>query len=364
MAIQNRYFPQSRPHPGETLQEKLEEMGMGPKEFAIRVGKPEKTITAVLNGQSAITPDMSVLFEKVTKIPANFWMNHQKNYDEYKARVKHKEAIKAAEEWAKLFPVAAMARLGWIPKRTTWNDKAAELLEFFGFANHNAWEQYYCKRELKIAFRISLASIRQSHAISAWLRMGQLQAAEMEVAEYEERIFKAQLENIKTLVSKHPSDLFEQLQSLCAEAGVKVVHTPCLPKAPLNGSTRWINNTPLIQLTGRHKRNDIFWFTFFHEAGHIILHRKKDIFLEDVDYPDKDMEKEKEADEFAAHRLLTTAEEQAVLDAGPLNEEMIRAFAEKFNTHPAVIVGRLQYKGLLPFEWGNHLIEKLALDRT
>lgn len=83
MALQNQYFPQSVSHPGTTLEEKLEEMGMGPKEFALRTGKPEKTITAILNGGSSITPDMAVQFENVTKIPANFWTNRQRGYDEY-----------------------------------------------------------------------------------------------------------------------------------------------------------------------------------------------------------------------------------------------------------------------------------------
>ena len=96
MAKQNQYFPQSRPHPGETLAEKLEEMEMGPKEFSLRTGKPEKTIIAVLKGESSITPDMAVQFENVTKIPANFWMNHQRGYDEYMAREKRKAAIDAA----------------------------------------------------------------------------------------------------------------------------------------------------------------------------------------------------------------------------------------------------------------------------
>ena len=86
MEKQNQYFPQSIPHPGETLTEKLQEMEMGPKEFALRNGKPEKTINDILNGNSSITPEMAVQFENVTKIPANFWMNHQRGYDEYIAR--------------------------------------------------------------------------------------------------------------------------------------------------------------------------------------------------------------------------------------------------------------------------------------
>ena len=95
MEIQNQYFPQSIFHPGETLAKKLEEMEMGPKEFALRTDMPEKTIIAVLKGEGSITLDMAVQFESVTKIPANFWMNHQKSYDEYFSREKWKDEIQS-----------------------------------------------------------------------------------------------------------------------------------------------------------------------------------------------------------------------------------------------------------------------------
>ena len=106
MTKENQYFPSVVFHPGETLAEKLEEMEMGPKEFALRTGKPEKTIIAVLKGESSITPDMAVLFENVTKIPANFWMNHQRGYDEFMAREKRQAVIEEAVAWAKRFPLA------------------------------------------------------------------------------------------------------------------------------------------------------------------------------------------------------------------------------------------------------------------
>jgi len=38
MANRNQYIPQVAFHPGETLSEKLDELGMGPKEFAICTG--------------------------------------------------------------------------------------------------------------------------------------------------------------------------------------------------------------------------------------------------------------------------------------------------------------------------------------
>jgi addiction module HigA family antidote len=305
MTRQNQYFPQTSPHPGETLTEKLEEMRMGPKEFSLRTGKPEKTIIAVLKGKSAITPDMAVRFEGVTKIPAHFWMNHQRSYDEFIVREKRKVTIEETVPWAKHFPLTDMINKGWLPQVSSIQEKTMELLAFFGFSNHKAWEEYYFKQQLKVAFRISLSQIQEPYAISAWLRKGELQAAELEANDYSEKKFKDALPKIKSIMATHPEGFFKQLQDICLYAGVKVVQTPSINKIPISGSTRWLNNTPLIQLTDHYPHNDSFWFTFFHEAGHILLHGKKDIFLEKVDYSDKDLEKEREADEFASKWTLT-----------------------------------------------------------
>ena len=362
MATQNQYFPQSRPHPGETLTEKLEEMKMGPKEFALRSGKPEKTIIAILKGESSINPDMAVQFENVTKITANFWMNHQRSYDEFVARQKRQTVIQQAISWAKQFPLADMIKKGWLPQVTTIEEKTMEMLAFFSFSNHTAWEDYYFNQQLKVAFRISLAHIKEPYAISAWLRKGELQAAELQVGEYSEKKFKEALPKLKAIMANHPEDFFHQLQSICSEAGVKVVHTPCINKAPISGSTRWLNDTPFIQLTGRYNRNDIFWFTFFHEAGHIILHGKKDIFLENLEYSDKDLEKEKEADSFAIKWTFSDEEEAEIVESLPLKNQDIKKFAKKFKTHPAIIIGRLQRKKLIHYSLGKEYFEQVNFE--
>jgi HTH-type transcriptional regulator / antitoxin HigA len=362
MATVNEYFPQSRPHPGETLAEKLEELEMGPKEFALRTGKPEKTITAILKGESSITPDMAILFEAVTRIPAHFWMNHQKGYDEYQARVKRQAVIAEATEWARQFPIRDMINKGWLPETSSIFEKTAALLDFFRFANHSSWENYYFNQQLKVEFRISLANTAEPYAISAWLRKGELQAAELQAPPYSEKTFKEALPALKSIMASHPDNFFHQLQSICLQAGVKVVYTPALPKAPICGSTRWLNDTPLIQLTGRYKRNDSFWFTFFHEAGHILLHGKKDIFLEKVEYSDKDNLKEEEADAFACKWTLTEEEEQEVLDVSVLDNETLVALADKFNTHPAIIIGRLQRKNHIPYSIGRQFFEPIVFE--
>jgi HTH-type transcriptional regulator / antitoxin HigA len=362
MANINQYIPQVAFHPGETLSEKLDELGMGPKEFAIRTGKPEKTIIAIIKGNSSITAEMAVQFENVLKIPAHFWLNIQRNYDEFVAREERKTVLTASSAWAKKFPLAEMIKKGWLPPNKSVENRTADLLAFFSISNHVAWEDYYLNQQLKVAFRISLAHTKEPYAISAWLRKGDLQASELKATDYNEKKFRDALPEIKLLMAKHPTDFAIKLQSICLTAGVKVVYTPCLPKAPIVGSTRWLNDTPLIQLSGRYKRNDSFWFTFFHEAGHIILHGKKDIFLEKIDYSDYNKFKEEEADNFAVKWTLTEEEEQEIIDSAPLTEADIKAFAIKFNTHPAIIIGRLQHDKLIPYGLGRQFFKPVEFN--
>lgn len=295
----NEYNPQSVTWPGLILEEKLQEMKMGPKEFALRTDKPEKTIIAVFNGESSITAEMAVLFEQVTRIPASYWLNHQRAFDEFIARKKLGAKVKDAIPWAKKFPLTEMIRGGWLPDVSGIRERTIRLLEFFAFSTQHAWEEYYINQQLKVAFRISLKRVPEPYALTAWLRKGELQAAEMNSKIYLRQHFKAALPQIRSLLITPRTDFFEQLQKTCLDTGVKVVHTPRLSKVAISGSTRWLNDTPLIQLSGPIKQNRTFAFTFFHEAGHILLHGKKDIFLEHIDYADKDAAKEREADAFA-----------------------------------------------------------------
>jgi Zn-dependent peptidase ImmA (M78 family) len=133
----------------------------------------------------------------------------------------------------------------------------------------------------------------------------------------------------------------------------------CLPKAPVSGATRWVGNNPLIQLTDRHKTNDHFWFTFFHEAGHVLLHGKKDIFIEDFEGFKPDVKKEIEANEFAAKILLP----ETFIDELPkdFTEEDVIKIAKKYKTAPGIVVGRLQHLQLAPYSFGNGLKKKVKL---
>jgi len=361
MTLTNQYSPDTVFHPATTLKEKLEEMGMSKKEFALRTGKPEKTIIAVLKEESSITPEMAILFENVTQIPAQFWLNKQARYNEYIARKKQTEAINKAVDWAMQFPYAKMANHDWIVPTRNPKEKTINLLNYFGVASHRAWERLYIETELKVAAYTSLKQSHQPHAISAWLRQGELDARQIDSPDFDVKKLKSNIPAMRQLMIEQPLNFFKQLQDFCLQAGVILLFTPKLPKVPLSGSTRWINNTPLIQLTARYKKNDSFWFTFFHELGHIILHGKKYISLENIDFAAVDFEKEEEAHQFAISHTFTNEQEQEVLQYETINEEDIIRFAKKFNTHPAMIIGRLQHDKYIHYSVGRQFMESIDL---
>lgn len=347
-------------HPGMTLAEKLEEMGMGVKEFAVRTSKPEKTIIAVIKGNSSLTTEMAVSFENVTKIPASFWLKKQQMYDEFLVRKNREATLAASVDWMKQFPVTEMAKRGWIAAKKTVEEKVNELFSFFGISTEKAWADYYLNKQLKVAFRISLSGMKDPHAMSAWLRQGDVLAGEMRSnAAFSEKELRQALPRMKEIMANEPKDFLKQLQDVCLSCGVKLICTPCLPKAPIGGATRWINDYPVVQIASRYKRYDIFWFNFFHEIGHILLHGKKEIFLEKAGCFEQDEQKEREADDFAANVVLAKEDERTIVFRNKYNRTAIIAAAKEFGTHPSIIVGRLQHDGIIQYNQDQYLIKKV-----
>jgi HTH-type transcriptional regulator/antitoxin HigA len=347
--------------PGDTIQETIDEMGMSQAELAERIGRPKEKLNDVIKGRESISTETAFRLEKVLGIPASFWLNREAEYRREVYEIEQQERLAAQHHWLSDFPLKEMKKLGWLPDITDKNQLVTELLSYYGVASHEEWNRIYIAKEVAVAFRISLVNTKSPQAISAWLRKGELEALRLQLADYNEAAFKKALVEIKNLVNQFPQDFAARLQQLCAQCGVAVAYVPTLPKAPISGASRWFRKRPLIQLSGRYRTDDRFWFTFFHEAGHILLHGKKEIFLENVEGTEIDQAKENEANEFAAKHLLTEAQLQTIIDSAPITPQSIGDFANQFNTSAGVIIGRLQHLQLIPWSLGNELMQKVEL---
>jgi Zn-dependent peptidase ImmA (M78 family) len=86
--------------------------------------------------------------------------------------------------------------------------------------------------------------------------------------------------------------------------------------------------------------DDHFWFTFFHEAGHLLLHGKQGMFLEEM-VPCESKE-EDEANEFAAGLLIPEIHRADLTNLSLDGREVMR-FARKIGVSPGIVVGQLQH---------------------
>ncbi len=361
--IENRYVPDIVSPPGETLEELLEERRISQAELAERTGLTPKTINEIIKGKAPITPDTALLLERVLGTPARFWNNRERLYREFLTQQREYEQLKKHTQRLRMFPVKEMMALGWIPKVTDSVEKMRGLLDFFGVASLDQWETIWLEANARAAFRQSLTFTSEPGAIAAWLRYGEITASRHKHAVFDAVLFRNTLQNIRGLTREAPEAFVPRMIELCAAAGVAFVPTPELPKARICGATRWLNpDLALLQLSLRYKSDDHFWFTFFHEAGHVLLHGKREVFLEDSDAAPQ-QEKEDQANRFASEFLIPSSLIQEFTAGSLYSYASVEEFAARLGITPGIVVGQLQHSGLIPHSHLNRLKRKFVWKR-
>jgi addiction module HigA family antidote len=356
---QNEYQPDLVTPPGDTLRETLSAMAMSQAELAERMGRAKKTVNEIVRGKAPITPDTALQLERVLGIPAGFWNRREQHYREYLARLRERNACGRHAEWLRQFPIGQMARRGWMTRRADEADQVRELLSFFGVASPEQWQLIWGAGNA--AFRRSRAFEADPAAVAAWLRQGELEAHRVTCAPYDEQSFRDVLGNIRELTAEPPNKGLPTAASMCGSAGVAVVVVRELPGTRAWGATRWLKpDKALLQLSCRYKRDDHLWFTFFHEAAHILRHGKRLVFVEDGA---NDEASEEEADRYAQDSLIPDADYRSfVAEYRPFFSKVaIRAFAGRIRVSPGIVVGRLQHDGLLPQTHCNDLKRAVSL---
>lgn len=347
----NQYFPDVVSPPGETLLETLEALGMSQAELALRTGRPKKTINEIIKGKAALTPETALQLERVLGVPSGFWNNREYHFREFLARRQEEARLRHKVEWLDGLPIREMAKLGWIRTHTDKVRQLREVLDFFGVASPEVWKRVWYGP--KVAFRRSKAFRNDPGLLAGWLRVGELQARKIPCGPFDGARFAKSLEKVRKLTLEPPLKYRKRLTAICAEAGVALVFLPEPPRLSISGATRWL--TPmkaLMQISLRYTTDDQFWLTFFHEAGHILLHGKRDVFLETNGHG---RSKEAAADNFAVQQLLGRNGLERLLASGKHTRESLKAYAAGIDIAPGVVVGLLQHRGALAHSEFNDL---------
>ena len=350
----SRHFrPAELVPPGETLREWLDQADMSQAEFARRTSLTPKHVNQVIKGGAGISPEVALAFERVTAIPARYWTQLDANYQTARQRAAEAQSLGAHLDLVDRFPVAELARRGCIGRTSSRIEKLADLLQFFGVADPAALEEVWLR---PVLYRRSKAFEADPGALASWLRIGQLHAAAITTRPFDAAAAREATGAMRALSARPGIEWLEPLTALCASVGIALVVLKELPRCRVNGATEWLSpDKAMVVLSLRHRRNDIFWFTLFHELCHVLRHSKKETFV-DAKGSGISQQLEDEADTFAS-RTLIPQQFTGVL-RGLTTEMDVQEFARKIGIAPGIVVGRMQHDGLIPHSRWTSLIQR------
>ncbi|HKK01073.1 MAG TPA: ImmA/IrrE family metallo-endopeptidase [Desulfuromonadales bacterium] len=351
------YEPDYAVAPGETLFEVMASLDMKQKELAQRLGLTEQTLIRIFKGEQPISYATANRLELVTRVPARFWNNLEAGYREQLAKLEERQRLVDSIEWLRTIPVKELVDRGCLEPQPDKVSMLREVLKFYGVGSVEAWSDIWDVPA--VAARRSPCFETRPGDASAWIRQGELQAHEVQCRPYDKGRFKEALLQIRGLTCES-ADVFEpEMKRLCAEAGVAIALVREMKKVPWSGATKWLTpSKAMILLCLRGKGEDKFWFSFFHEAGHILHDSKKDLLINDGSHDDP---REARANQFASE-ILIPAKYNQIIPTLRSRVEVLQLAAE-LGIAPGIVAGRYQhltgkwdfFKDLIrPLQWAEN----------
>lgn len=328
--------------PGATIADMLEQKNLSIEEFADLLGCSQEKAEKLLHGRTAITRGVAKLLEDTIGGSARFWLSRETQYRNEVARLQGKGDTVAAKEWLSELPLKDMIQFGWIKAGSDIEQKVSSCLKFFDVKNVAEWRNTYGGVLTAVAFRTSATFESEPGAALAWLRRGEIQASKINCKPWSASGFERSLIKARRLTrSKDPNTFVPKLRSICAEHGVALVIARAPAGCRASGATRFLSpQKAMILLSFRYLSDDQFWFTFFHEAGHLILHSDRALFLEDGS--DVTLKEEHEANLFAQNLLIPPESRSEIMEIEPSKENIMRV-AVKIGISRGIVVGQLQH---------------------
>lgn len=335
-------------HPGEFLEETIEELGMSQAELANRLGRPVQAINEIIKGKKSITSTTALELEDVLGVPSHIWLGLESEYQIVLARQEELKQMEEESSLVKNFPYADLVSLEFVKATKKAVEKVDELKRFFSVAK---LAQISHVKAYQPAFRVSNHGKISHESIATWIQAARIKAKDIETEIFDKKKLKESLSELKSLMNLDDiNKSIEELQKVLNSCGIALVLLPHFKNTKINGATFWLDSDKaVIAMTIRGGFSDVFWFSFFHEVGHILLHPKREIFLEDGCDDPKLKKQEDEADKFASDLLINNKDFEQFISSGDLSKNNVITFAKEQGVKPSIIVGRLMHNEIIKF---------------
>ncbi len=354
MTDQPAFQPNWTSRPGATILRLMSEQGISAKSLAQEVDMNELGLRDLLSGRIAIKSAMASNLARVLGGTKAFWLAREKQYRSDVSERKVVQLAKLGTAWLRTLPVNDMQEYGWIDEQESRSTLVRECLRFFDIGQIEMWRHTYATMMENTAFRQSERFVSNVGAFTAWFRQAELEAEAITCAKWDPEKLHHALPGLRSLTwTKNPAIFVPKLRDVCAGCGVAFALVP-LPKGCTASGATWFSrsNRATLVMSGRYLSDDHFWFTFFHEAGHLLLHKTIGPIIEEPDISSETMEEE--ANTFASEMLIPWEfrEELFMLNT---SAKSILEFSKRAGVAPGIVVGQLQHFGRVARSKLNHL---------
>ena len=333
-------------HPGYYIKEYIDGIGLTQEDFAKRLGTTPKNLSYLIRGEQSLSPEIALKLSSLIGTSVNYWLNLQSKYDSLKAEF---SAEKEKEKERELFKLIGYKyfkdnfNLPDLPKKI--DEQIIELRRFLGVSSLTV----FTNKDMYVNFRGADLKKYDNNIIKANIMVQiatNLALKELNTPKYNRKKLEQSINYILTLTDKHDK-FYPEVKKVLYEAGVNFIVMPHYEGSKINGACKRINNHHImLMVSDRNTFSDSFWFTLFHELGHII---HGDF---GVSFIDQSGEIEEKANKYAENKLIPEKEYKEFIKQNELNENTIRSFSKKICRDSGIVLGRLQKDGYIKYnDW-------------
>ena len=324
-------------HPGYYIKEIVDESGLTQEDFAKRLGTTPKNLSILISGEQSLSIDIATKLSRMLGTSVSFWLNLQKAYDEKIAEFLSEEELIKEREVFRFIEYTYFRKnfnLPDIPRKL--DEQTRNVREFLKISSLTVLEE----KNLSVNFRSDSRGLSRSNIINAnaMVQIAINRALSTDAPKYNKKEFEKAVSFALTQTMNHEGFL-PAIKEAFLNAGVILVVLPNLKNSGINGATKRVDKKVVLMVNDRRHYSDTFWFTLFHEIGHI-MNGDLGISLSD--------ETEDYADLYAKEQLIPQKEYESFISQNSIfDENNIKDFAKSIGRDPGIVLGRLMNDGLI-----------------
>lgn len=341
-------------HPGYYIKELLEEEEMSQEDLAKRLQTSGKNVSDLLHGKINLTDEMALRLATVFQTSVSLWLNLNQSYIEKKLEIERRKQEAAECALAQNLDYDFWLSQGLVPKTGNPLEQVRALREYLKVSSLEVLR----RRDFLVQYRREQKTVQDINVIAAnaWVQTAINLGMQMETDVFRAKELISKLNPIRKMIKEDFAVSYPEVQKILGMCGVALVFLPNLKHCNVIGAVKWLNKgKAVLAINSDLNYEDEFWFSLFHELGHVLQQRLKILNVSGEEAcceTDELLQRlEEEANRFARDMLVPDDAYDAFLKRVTIyTEKEIGEFAIEIDTTPQIVRYRMQIERMATYQ--------------